>query len=284
MSPPVQTTLPPPPTGSHPLNIVELFALIDMGLTSAITETIPPYMPYILQSAEPTAPGDQGKAWIKLSSQGIPLGIYVYYVPATPPNATGSWRRVYNGMLGEIRIYSGNPATDFDVNPNGSWGAGKIGMEYDGWHLCNGVDGTPNLTDKFIVGAHMDNSDDAQGHHHNGYGANGWQTFVDGKSDLTTGGVAETLITPVYLPPLDSTNGTSAQQITGNEYKATPETPHADAVFLIDTHYGNSLSHTITVATYGADDPTGTSANKQIPFPTLPPFIALGYITFIGYA
>ena len=57
-NPDVITTLPPPDPNQHPLNITELFAMINDGLASVISG---PYTPYVISSEAPD-PSDQDKA------------------------------------------------------------------------------------------------------------------------------------------------------------------------------------------------------------------------------
>jgi hypothetical protein len=187
-------------------------------------------------------------------------------------------------MINEIRGFWGDPTVlaDWDTN-----GAGVAGGEYDGWQLCNGLNGSPNFTDRFVIAGHMDNSAG-----HIAY-SGGWQTFVDTISDLKTGGAPSTLITQAHLPEL-SVPAIPAQTIsldvTGNEYKS--DATNSPAAFLIDVHYANLLPHTGHIATinipavpaihYGASV-TGTPAVAQANFPTLPPFLVMGWMIFVGY-
>lgn len=52
------------------------------------------------------------------------------------------WANAHQFTVGEIRMWSGT-ATEAAVQA--AWGPG--------WHLCNGQNGTPNLTNQFIIGA-----------------------------------------------------------------------------------------------------------------------------------
>ena len=55
---------------------------------------------------------------------------------------------------GEVCLDDDNNACMFDSN-----GKGKSGSEMEGWHLCNGAaNGIPDLTGKFIVGYHNDDT------------------------------------------------------------------------------------------------------------------------------
>ena len=112
----------------------------------------------MLQNGTPGV-SDQDKVWFELDANGRPVSIKVFW--------NGNWRRVYNGMMGEVRGYTGNPGDDFD-----STGWGKKMGEYDGWHLCNGNDGAPDFSDQFLIGAHMNNDG------HSGYVDSEWVSWV----------------------------------------------------------------------------------------------------------
>ncbi len=57
--------------------------------------------------------------------------------------------------VGFIGMYSGSTnATLFEAS-----GKGKDGSKMEGWAICNGHNGTPNLVDRFVVGAGRDNLD-----------------------------------------------------------------------------------------------------------------------------
>ncbi|MDR1225466.1 MAG: hypothetical protein LBK47_01025 [Prevotellaceae bacterium] len=55
--------------------------------------------------------------------------------------------------VGGIMMWSGSTA-DFDASGNG-----KASTKMDGWALCNGANGTPNLKGRFIVGYNPDEVD-----------------------------------------------------------------------------------------------------------------------------
>jgi hypothetical protein len=259
INPVVNTFFDPPAATDQPLDIDELVDLLNTLVHSQIEGS---YIPYAIGTS---APSDEGIAWIQVDTDGKPLAIKIFY--------NGAWRRVYNGMVGEIRGYTGNPNTDFiwDVsNTNPDRGKFIEGGNYDGWYLCNGLHGTPNLTDRFVIGGHMDNSDG-----HAGYNG-GWQTFVDGVSDLKTGGAAKSLIQHVYLPSINA-DGTGQIVLHGKEYKSSAD--HKPDFFpIIDFAYNAATNHVAPIVAYGS-----SPGNGQDPLPTLPPFYALAYIMFIGY-
>lgn len=247
MNPSILTQFGLPDPNASPLNFTEEVALLNSLITSELQGD---YIPYIISANTPSV-DDQDKAWIEKDTSGRPLAIKIFY--------NGNWRRIYNGMVGEVRLYSGDPSVDFDTT-----GLGNVGGRFDGWALMNGNNGTINLTDKFVIAAHLDNSDG-----HVGY-SSGWQTFVDGVSDLQTGGSVNPTITEQNLPPLD---------IVINGFDAKEAIDHAPSVtVLVDTHYANDKPETKNVPPhYGA-------VGAQTPLPTIPPFLALAYITFVGYS
>jgi hypothetical protein len=275
MNPPLHLEFAMPDPGESPLNLIQLFQLANTLIGGEIVGS---YTPYVLQNGTPNV-DDRDKIWFELDDQGKPVAIKKFY--------NGTWRRIYNGMRGEIRGYTGKPTDDFDMSqPNP--GRGKIDGIYDGWALCNGKNGTPDLSNNFLIGAHMNDTGGHTGYHSD---KGGWTTFVDGKDDLHTGGASKTMIQMKNLPPLDNsapdpltglppTNGPGLY-LHGNEAK--PDSDQHDSTRpLVDKHYANALPRDVFIIKYGAD-PNGSPAVPQEEFPSLPPFIALGWITFIGY-
>lgn len=244
-NPAVLTTFVNPDPNAAPLTVTQLVQLLNSLVSSTIQGT---YIPYVISNDTPGA-DDHDKAWIVLDTNGRPTDIKIWY--------NGNWRRVYNGMLGEVRGYNGDPTVDFDTD-----GLGLVGGRYDGWHLCNGKDGTPDLSDKFLIGGHMNNS-----HGHTGY-SSGWQTFVDGSTDQKTGGNHSVTLDAAhtYEPPIDvvvykrSAPGDTSDP-AGNLAGVTPE-PATD-VHLYNNSGGNTTPDPINI---------------------LNPFVALGWIIFVGYS
>jgi hypothetical protein len=162
-------------------------------------------------------------------------------------------------MIGEIRLYSGNPGDTATWDTNGK---GVIGGSYDGWQLCNGKNGSPNLTDRFIVAAHLDDSNG-----HTKY-SGGWQTFVDGTTDRKSGGVTNGKITlnanNTYRPARD--------EVTADRWTADGNVRSTSGVLY---GVGNQSPITLLPKDKGNLDPDDISV--------LPPFYALAYIIFQGY-
>lgn len=207
---------------------------------------------------------DNDKAWIETDSANRPLAIRLYY--------NGNWRRVYNGMIGEIRMFSGDPSPSLGIWDGN--GHGVVGKEYDGWQICNGKNNSPDLSDQFIIGAHMNNANG-----HSGYNL-GWQTFVDGITDKQTGGSKDHMVLPADLPPLDAQDGLATLTLSGYGWKS--DSVHTDAVPIVDVNYGSARAHTAPIARYGSS-PNDSPPIPQTPIPTIPPFYALAFIIFVGY-
>lgn len=242
--PPVLTQFANPDPNAAPLNVTQLVQLLNALVSSAIQGS---YIPYVISADTPGA-DDHDKAWIKLSSTGIPLGTFIWY--------NGAWRRIYNGMIGEIRGYSGNPATDFDTD-----GLGNIGGNYDGWHLCNGKNGVIDLSDKFIIGGHMSDLTI-------GYSA-GWQTNVEGSTKKTGGNAAVTLdAAHTYMPDIPAVRA-RLWSATGN----APQ-PHTGDLWGVKSST-DSENDNIAPAITGNTSPTAVDIVN--------PYLALAWITFVGY-
>lgn len=275
MNPPaVVTQFAMPDPSASPLNLQQLFQLANILVSSTISDD---YLSVVLRNGTPDVE-DQDKVWFEKDSQGRPVSIKVFY--------HGKWRRVYNGMLGEIRGYSGapgyhdnDPHSDFD-----STGLGNVGSNYDGWGLCNGKNGRPDYSDKFLIGAHMNKLNS-----HTDYD-NGWQAFIDTEknpSDQKTGGKFEQKLTDAntFRPPVGD--------LWVGKWAAT-DNARSDSGQL----WGKA-KHIVTGPDTGEPDPNdppnflleagdkGRTPDTDPPIEavsTLPPFIALGWIIFVGYS
>jgi len=228
-----------------PLSLNELIDTLNPLFSSVIQGS---YMPYIISAGTP-GPDSSGYAWIQIDGAGRPIAIKIYYA--------GKWRRVYNGMKGEIRMYQGNPNVDFDTN-----GLGIVTGTFDGWHLCNGKDGTVDLSDRFIIASHMNNVD------HSGWDGTQLVTWVYPSGGLHTGGVTHinTNADNTYRPKT---------LITAKRFTADGNAPADNGDLL-------GIGHDGTRWTLDGSDPDGNLTPVNIP--TIPPFIALGFIVFVGYA
>lgn len=203
-------------------------------------------IPYITGAATPDV-DDQDKIWHRVDANGRPLGTYHFY--------NGNWRRQYTAGVGMVVMYSGDPAVDFSEAGH----RGTIGGQWDGWNLCTGENGTPNLSDKFIVGAKMD---DLSIGYPNGDGP--WKTNVTGETTQEGAGVHEITLTEdnTYRPERATTK-VARWEADGNTQN------------IAGNLYGTGTSVDLVAGDAGNTDPD--------PIPTLPPHYALAFAVFLGF-
>lgn len=243
-NPPILTQFALPDPNAAPLNLTQLVQLLNSLVSSAIQGS---YIPYVI-SADTPGVNDHDKAWIKLDSNGRPLGTFIWY--------SGNWRREYNGMIGEVRGYTGNPTIDFDAN-----GLGIVGGIYDGWHICNGKDGVPDFSDQFIIGAHMNDVG------HPGYDAGQWVTWVSNTSGQHTGGVRDITLGAgnTYRP--------AEAAVTAQRFTATGNAPDPGGDLLATG--GGGTRYELEAADPGNPTPPAISV--------INPFICMAWMIFVGY-
>lgn len=242
-SPSIAIDIDNPDPGDCPTTFTEQVQLLRELIRA---ELVGEYLPYVTGAATP-AVEDQDKIWHRSDANGRPVGTFQFY--------SGMWRREYSGP--GIVMYDGDPAVDF----SGLDGLGTIGGQYDGFAICNGNNGTPDLSDKFIVGAKMNDLGV-------GYpgGAGPWQTTVDGTSQQSGGQKDITLTSATtYIAP------TAA--LTVHRRSSDGET--ADAA-------GGGFG----LGSLGALDLISANAGNETPdaIPTLPFYYALAFIKWVGYA
>lgn len=202
------------------------------------------YVPYVQGAATP-AVGDQDKVWHRTDGAGRPFGTYHYY--------SGTWRREYNGNTNMLVMYRGDPAIDFA----GAGGLGTVGGEWDGWALSNGNNGTVDLSDKFIVASHMTDMSI-------GYSGGQHSTSVSGATTQQGGANSVTLTEDnTYLP--------ARAAVTAGKWAADGNTSSVGGNL-----YGDGSSATLVPADAGNETPDA--------IPTLPNYIALAFVQFVGYS
>ena len=170
-------------------------------------------------------------------------------------DSTNAVIQTYDNLYGIIGVQATSGAT-IPAGLISMW-SGSIGSIPSGWYLCDGSNGTPNLTDRFIIGAGST------------YAVNG------------TGGASTATLVTANLP---------AHTHTATSVVTDPGHTHlSNAVGLVSpninwsgtggTVYNNSNSTNtasattgITVATTNASTGSGTS------FSILPPYYALAFI------
>lgn len=138
--------------------------------------------------------------------------------------------------------------------------SGSIGSIPSGYAICDGTLGTPDLRDRFIVGAG------------NSYAV------------AATGGSADAIVvshthtatsTSTVTDPTHSHNEASASGGTINNSSSTTLIPFAGLGYIGDAQYRTSFNSTgITVATATTNASAGTSGTNA----NLPPYYALAYI------
>ena len=139
-----------------------------------------------------------------------------------------------------------------------------------GWELCDGSNGTPDLTDKFVVGtATIDTND------------NKWKSDVDGTAK-SEGGAATMLLGTANLPSHTHTKGSLA--ITGGNHDHTYEMINLDqGTAGGSASYGRTTTTTDTGGngshSHGISGTTGDQGGAMdTAFDILPPFFALAFI------
>lgn len=245
MSVAITVDLDAPDPEECPADLTELYNGLRTRLSATLNADIVPYV----TGAETPGVEDQDKVWHRVDADGRPLGTYVFY--------SGTWRKQYTQPVGTILMYSGDPGTDFA----GADGAGTVGGEWDGWQLANGLNGAPNLSDKFIVGAKMD--DLAVGYPE---GNGPWKTTVSGETTQEGAGVHEI--------QLDATNTYRPARagIEVRRHDADGQTPNPAGPLLGTGTDGTTL----LAADAGNIDPPA--------IPTLPNYYSLAFAVFQGYS
>lgn len=185
-------------------------------------------------------PEDRNKVLFTSDAAGRPTRVSLFY--------NGNWRRVYSGLPYEIKMYAGAWTANFDAT-----GLGILSGNWDGWALCNGNNGTPNLTDRFVI----------SGNYSIG---GGWYTYLAGPA-LNEGGANSIQIQLQNCPSIPLTLLLTSSYAGGG------------LNYAISTQQGSPIgggpTGLIQIATAG----TGL----QTPISTLPAYIAQGFAMFIGY-
>lgn len=177
------------------------------------------------------------KVWFKIDAAGRPFGAYLFY--------NGNWRKCYTGSIGDIKLYRGAFNGVFDGTGRGIIG-GSGPNDEDGWAVCNGNNGTPNLNGFFPAGARWSGA--------------AWVSDADPTTPGVGSGGGNAHIALANLPGLD---------IDFGQFNFTIGSAQASL-------NQGTLPNTITRRVKG----TG----QNTPLKVVPTFIALAYLQFIGYA
>lgn len=179
--------------------------------------------------------------------------------------------------------------TDANVEEvvNAAFVVGQIMMWYgnvnnipQGWRLCNGQNGTPDLRDKFIVGAGSTYALSATGGATQAAASN---TGSAGAHTHTMATVGDTALTIEQLPVVTlEVRGSYSQggyDGGGNEFfRARPSNPYTKSHNLINS-FGGGQPHTHSG---GATTENGAHTHTIPAINTLPPYYGLYFIMFVG--
>jgi len=240
MSIPVSITFTTPDPDVAPNTFAAAVLQLNSLIQGSIDETL---NSFIMGVAVPNV-DDQDKAWIRINTLGNPVGTYVF--------TQGVWVREEPTVSARFGLFTGDPTDWFDASGRGLKGAGPVALDYWGWALMNGSNGTQNWSNRFVIGGAMDNNgivgfDDT------------WRTNVNGAPE-GTGGVAEITL---------DADSTYSPGLTLGKHDADGE---------VDTNgplYGaGGAGHDVTLIAVNTD---------PAPVSVVNPFVAAAYIQFIGY-
>lgn len=151
----------------------------------------------------------------------------------------------------------------------------------DGWAICNGGNGTPDLRDKFIVGAGSTYALSATG---GAVQAAAGNTGSAGAHTHVTASGGDHVLTLAELPTVTlevrGSYGQGGYDGGGNEFfRARPSNPYSTSHNLINS-FGGGQPHSHTG---GATDEQGAHTHTTPAIATLPPYYGLFFIMFIGF-
>jgi hypothetical protein len=172
--------------------------------------------------------------------------------PLAPTAASGT----NNTQIATTAFATAAAAAAFPVGGIILW-SGSVASIPSGWALWNGSTGTPDLRDRFVVGAGSTYAVDATGGSANAIVVSHTHTYSGSGTTDTAGSHAHTF-------PFDNSNGTANNANLGGGQGGFPDTK--------TTATAGSHSHTVTVS--GTTDSQGTSGTNA----NLPPYYALAYI------
>lgn len=180
-------------------------------------------------------PENQDRPWFRTEASGRAIGPYSFF--------NGSWKRAAGIPVQSIISYSG-PSSVFDGT-----GKGTAGTQADGFNLCNSQNGTPDLRNRFVIGASSTTSP--------------WTSTVS-ILPLATGGASSVTIRKENLPeltftlPIGAADGGNDRFVFGN---ATA---------------GGTYERSIPGTGNGASG----SGDPGVPISILPPYYALAFIQY----
>jgi microcystin-dependent protein len=168
-------------------------------------------------------------------------------------DSTNAVIQTYDNLYGIIGVQATSSGTTIPAGLISLW-SGSIGSIPSGWNLCDGSNGTPNLTDRFIVGA-------GSTYAVNGTGGASAVTLVTANMPAHTHTATSVVTDPGHTHTIPRT-----ENITGAGPNAIEDGP------VVGSYTVPSNTTGISVATTNASVGSGTS------FSILNPYYALAYI------
>jgi hypothetical protein len=204
-------------------------------------------------------------------SSGDPFTVAGTLVSSGTVDITGAFRLDGTaGASGQVLLSAGGSNTPtwgnaFVAGMIMMW-SGTIATIPSGWLLCNGTSGTPDLRNKFIIGAFQDTTGVAY-------------TTVTG-SDTQTGGTKDAIVVSHTHTGTSTVTDSGHSHTLTNYGSAQAGSDNGGAPVMASTGYGtgrdpnptNTATTGITVAT--SISTTGSSGTNQ----NLPPYYALAFI------
>ncbi len=238
-----------PDPSATPLTVTDLVNLLNALF---LPISVNGFNAQIITGSATPGVSDQDKLWFKTDISGNPLGFYVFN--------SGTWRPVYTARIGEITMFAGDPNGIFDAT-----GKGIVGTPWDGWALCNGQNGTPDIRNRFPVG---------------------YITNVAGQLQTNFNTLGTTSVNGGALPAnytiVESDLPTYNPLFQGAEYDAGSSQPVNH--FIIDNkwlNYPEGINAPNSGNTnYGAINAPG---GIQTAIPIVPPYYCVAFVQFKGF-
>lgn len=139
--------------------------------------------------------------------------------------------------------------------------SGTIASIPSGWLLCNGSNGTPDLRNRFVIGAHSDSSGTAY------TTVTGSNTQTGGSKDAIAVTHSHSLTDPGHTHQ-QTNNGADVDTGSYQAFDYTSGTYYQNGSSVASTAYTQTSTTGITISSAGS---SGTDAN-------LPPYFALAFI------
>jgi hypothetical protein len=201
-----------------------------------INETIPNSNPIVLNSSGRL----DNEVWLT----------YGYYYKFVLKTSVGTTLGTYDNLYGIIGVAGTSTGTTIPTGVISLW-YGSIGSVPSGWYLCDGANGTPDLRNRFVVGAGSTYA----------VAATGGSTDAIVVSHTHTATSTSTVTDPGHAHTLSQVNGSASAGPTATASGAGGLTTATATT-------GITVATATTNASAGV---SGTNAN-------LPPYYALAYI------